>query len=110
MGFSWKGELGAQGDTRNKPARKNGKAHDYSVLSVFALRTPSQTIPQTPCWSKVIPLQPQMCCLEPYLESNPSKASPSYSRKSKHSFGCISPFAEIYYISKELNEQFGCFK
>lgn len=31
MGFSQKGELSAQKDTRNKATSKDGKAHYYSV-------------------------------------------------------------------------------
>lgn len=30
MGFSWKGELGAQRATKNKAETKDGKAHYYS--------------------------------------------------------------------------------
>lgn len=58
-------------------------AHYYSVLGAFALGTPSQTVPQTWPWSKVVPLQSQMCCLETGLECNPIQACMSYSTKSK---------------------------
>lgn len=60
MSFSWKGELSAQRDTRNRAASKDREASYYSVLGVFALGTPSQTAPQTHSWSKVVPLQSQM--------------------------------------------------
>lgn len=110
MDFSWKGELSAQRDTRNRAASKDKKACYYSLSRAFALGTPSLTVPQTPRCSKVIPLQSQMCCLETDLECNPTKTSTSYSTKSKHSFCCMSPLAEVYYICKKLNERFSCFQ